>query len=154
MHRLAKAYIGGMAVNGCVVRGVREYLLRWLGSLGFKTSEGAVELPKAYCRYAPASLLEHVYFIKGAFEAHGEFFMGDPHGREVLVIFKTGSRKVAKSLRLLGLSPLETTDEAGVRRFIVLYERRDVKRFVRLVKPVIENVHVAEALGLCGRRML
>ena len=154
MDRLARAYIGGMAVNGCVVRGVRGYLLRWLGSLGFKTSDGAVELPKTYCRYAPASLLEHIYFIKGAFEAHGEFFMGDPHGREVLVIFKTGSRKVAKSLRLLGLAPLVTTDEAGARRFIVLYERRDVERFVKLVKPVVEDVHVAEALGLCGRRTL
>jgi hypothetical protein len=154
MHRLAKAYIGGMAVNGCEVRGVRGYLLRWLGSLGFKTSDGVVELPKTYCRYTPKSLLEHIYFIKGAFETHGEFFMGDPHERDVVVIFKTGSRKVVKSLKLLELAPLVTTDEAGVRRFIVLYERRDVRKFVKLVKPVVEDVHVAKALGLCGRMIL
>ncbi|HII47107.1 hypothetical protein [Pyrobaculum aerophilum] len=151
-RRLIKAYISGVAVNGCEARGVKAFLLQWFNALGFEIRGTTVVLPKSYCKYTPKTVLEHVYFIKGAFETYGEFFMGDPHGGEVIIIFKSGSKKLAKSLRLLGFSPLETTDESGASRYLVLYERPDVRRFVKLIKPVVEEAHIAKALGLCPQR--
>jgi len=53
------------------------------------------------------------------------------------------------SLRLIGLDPLETTDEGGNRKFIVLYSGGDVRRFLKVVKPVVEEAAVAKLLGLC-----
>ena len=151
MRRSEVAYLAGMAVAGCVVE-VKPYLEPWLRSIGIQVSDGRAELPRKFCRYTPKTLLEHLYFIKGAFEAHGEFFSGDPHGGDVVIIFKTGARKLVKSLRLLGLDPLETTDEGGAKRFIVLYKRRDIQRFLRVVKPVVEDAVVAKLLGLCKQR--
>jgi hypothetical protein len=138
-----------MAVAGCVVEEVKPHLVNWLRSLGVSIHMGRVELPRRYCRYSPQTLLEHVYFVKGAFETHGEFFLGDPHGGGVVIIFKTGAKKLVKSLRLMGLTPLETTDESGDRGFIVLYRDRDIRRFVKIVKPVVEEAAVAKLLGLC-----
>ncbi len=149
MRRAEVAYLAGMAVAGCVVEGVKPHLINWLRSLGISVDMGKAELPRRYCRYSPQTLLEHVYFVKGAFETHGEFFLGDPHGGGIVIIFKTGAKKLVKSLRLMGLTPLETTDESGSRRFIVLYKDRDIRRFVKIVKPVVEEAAVAKLLGLC-----
>lgn len=151
MRRAERAYLAGMAVAGCVVENIKPYLTAWLQSLGIAVSGGRAELPRRYCRYSPKTLLEHVYFIKGAFETYGEFFTGDPHGGDVVVIFKTGARKLVRSLRLIGLDPLETTDESGNRRFIVLYSDKDVQRLLKVVKPVVEQAAVAKLLGLCTR---
>jgi len=151
MRRAERAYLAGMAVAGCVVDNVKPYLKPWLQSLGVPMSGGRAELPRRYCRYSPRTLLEHIYFIKGAFETYGEFFSGDPHSGGVVVIFKTGAKKLVKSLRLMGLDPLETTDESGNRKFIVLYSGRDVRRFLKVVKPVVEDVAVAKLVGLCTR---
>jgi hypothetical protein len=153
MRRAEVAYLAGMAVAGCVVEGVKLHLVNWLRSLGIPVDKGRAELPRRYCRYSPQTLLEHVYFVKGAFETHGEFFIGDPHGGGVVIIFKTGAKKLVKSLRLMGLTPLETTDESGSRRFIVLYKDRDIRRFVKIVKPVVEEAAVAKLLGLCTRNL-
>ncbi|MEM1597149.1 MAG: hypothetical protein QXP31_06185 [Pyrobaculum sp.] len=150
MRRALSAYLAGVAAGGCVVKEVRPYVAKWLRELGY-VKDGVVELPRRYCRLSPTSLIEHVYFLKGAFETYGEFFAGDPHRGDVVAIFKVGSRKVAKSLKLLGIDPLETTDEAGASRYVVVYRRRDVRRFVKVVKPVVDDVHVARLLGLCGR---
>ena len=153
MRRAEVAYLAGMAVAGCVVEGVKPHLINWLRSLGISVDMGRAELPRRYCRYSPQTLLGHVYFVKGAFEAHGEFFLGDPHGGGIVIIFKTGAKKLVKSLRLMGLAPLETTDESGSRRFIVLYKDTDIRRFVKIVKPVVEDVVVAKLLGLCTRNL-
>ncbi|MEZ0318875.1 MAG: hypothetical protein ABWK05_02640 [Pyrobaculum sp.] len=149
MRRALSAYLAGVAAGGCVVKEVRPYVAGWLRELGY-LKDGAVELPRRYCRLSPVSLIEHVYFLKGAFETYGEFFTGNPHRGDVVAVFKVGSKKVAKSLRLLGIDPLETTDEAGTSQFVVIYRRRDVRRFVKIVKPVVEDVPIARLLGLCG----
>jgi hypothetical protein len=49
----------------------------------------------------------------------------------------------------MGLTPLETTDESGDRRFIVLYRDRDIQRFLKIVKPAVEDAVIAKLLGLC-----
>ncbi|ABP51110.1 MULTISPECIES: hypothetical protein [Pyrobaculum] len=148
--RLVKAYLAGVGINGCEVHNVKNYLRQWLHGLGYVEGSKAV-IPASYCRYRPATVVEHLYFIKGAFETYGEFFMGDPHGGYPIVVFETGSKKLVKSLRLIGVRPLVTTDETRRRRFVVIYDRRDIKLFVKMVKPVVDDPHVAVALGLCKR---
>ncbi|MEM0484090.1 MAG: hypothetical protein QW434_05270 [Pyrobaculum sp.] len=152
IHRLIKAYIAGMAINGCEVM-LRDFQLQWLKALGYVTRGNAVVLPGSYCKHTPETVLEHVYFVKGAFETHGEFFMGDPHSGDVIIIFKSGSKKLAKYLRLLGFNPLETTDERQASKYIVLFKRLEVRRFIKLVKPMVEEVHIAKALGLCTQKL-
>lgn len=148
--RRVEAYLGGMAVGGCVVERPPPYLTSWLKSLGIYRER--VELDERYCRYRPIALLEHVYFLKGAFETYGEFFAGDPHGGDVIAIFKVADSRLVESLRLLGIDPLETTDEKGVGKYVVVYRPRDVRRFVKLVKPVVDDPATARLLGLCTQR--
>lgn len=150
MHRVVEAYIAGIAAGGCEVK-PRPLLEGWLWK--FSTEKSRVVLPRRYCRFTPVTLLEYIYFLKGAFEGHGEFFMADPHG-DLIIIFRLHNSKVVKGLRLLGMDPLKTTDERGERNYIVLYKRGDVRRFVRLVKPVVEDPLVAAKLGICTQRSL
>ncbi|ABL87805.1 conserved hypothetical protein [Pyrobaculum islandicum DSM 4184] len=151
MRKEIEAYLGGLAVGGCVVESPKPYILQWLKSLGMYKDR--LVLPKRFCKYTPSTLLEHVYFLKGAFETYGEFFAGDPHMGDVIAIYKVRSRKLIRSLRLLGIHPLETTDEKGERNFIVIYRSKDIKRFIKFVKPVIEDVAIARLLGLCTQSL-
>jgi len=152
MNRATRAYIAGLAAGGCVVKGLRPYISMWLRDLGFRVEGDMAELPEEFCRYKPTALLEHVYFLKGVFEAHGELFLADPHGGDVVLIIRLWDRRVRNSLSLLGIRPLETTDERGQSRFTVVYRRRDVARFIKFVKPVIDDMAIAERLGLCTPR--
>lgn len=149
--RLVKAYLAGVGINGCEVHNVKSYLRQWLHGLGYMEGSKAV-IPASYCKFSPATFWEHLYFIKGAFETYGEFFMGDPHRGYPIVVFETGSKKLVRSLRLIGVRPLVTTDEAHLRRFVVIHDKRGVRLFVKLVKPVVEDPHIAIALGLCRLR--
>lgn len=151
MDRLSSAYLGGMAIRGCVVERPPLYLIDWLSSLGYYRG-GIVELPKKYCRYSPATLLEHIYFLKGVFETHGDV-AGDVHTKNIVIFFKW-SKKLLKSLKLLNINILETINEDKTERFIVIYQKRDIKKFLKIVKPVVENPILAEALGLCRRSIL
>ncbi|MEM1923919.1 MAG: hypothetical protein QXH44_02360, partial [Pyrobaculum sp.] len=64
------------------------------------------------------------------------------------------SKKLLKSLKLLNINILETINEDKTERFIVIYQKRDIKKFLKIVKPVVENPILAEALGLCRRSIL
>lgn len=150
MDRASEAYLGGMALYGCTVGQVPQYLQSWLADLGYYR-DGAVQLPKRFCRYTPRSLLEHIYFLKGVFETHGDVVLGE--GGTVVLVFRGWSRKLVRALQILGVYPLLTSDESGKEKYTVVYRKRDVKRFFKFVKPVVESPVLAEALGLCRRSL-
>lgn len=80
-------------------------------------------------------------YIRDVFENAGEFFDPDPHLEDnLLIIFKNPPRDLASCLERLGIDALDTTDESGSTKYVVVYDKASVKLFLKLVKPPIPDV--------------
>ncbi|MGC9169260.1 MAG: hypothetical protein ACP5HD_00760 [Thermoproteus sp.] len=80
-------------------------------------------------------------YVRGLFERIGEFFDPDPHvERNLIVVFRDPPRCLARCLELLGIGNMETSDERGSARYVVIYEVDAVRRFLAVVRPSIPDV--------------
>lgn len=130
------AYAAGLISGLC---GSPEAARR-LKEAGVAVGEDAERMAEEACRFRPSSPEEAEAFLRGLFEAHGEFFDPDPHGDgEVIIVFK-GAADAAAALELLGIGYLATSDELGLSRYVVVYERGEVAKFLKRVRPKLPEV--------------
>ncbi len=79
--------------------------------------------------------------IRDVFKSVGEFFDPDPHAeRNLLIIFRNPPDCLVSCLERLGIEALETTDEKGSTRYVVIYDERSIELFLKIVKPPIPDV--------------
>jgi len=94
-----------------------------------------------HCPCDGGKLGESVEYVRGLFERAGEFLDPDPHAEgNLLVIFRDPPGCLARCLELLGIEGMETSDEGGTARYVVIYEEDAVRRFLSVVRPSIPDV--------------
>ncbi|CCC81365.1 hypothetical protein [Thermoproteus tenax] len=81
------------------------------------------------------------HYVREVFEKTGDYFDPDPHQEGgVLVIFTNPPDDLAECLRELGIGFLDTTDEGGTNKYIVIYEEGDLTAFLKKVAPPLPEV--------------
>ncbi len=80
-------------------------------------------------------------YIRNVFENTGEFFDPDPRLQDnLVVIFRNPPEDLVPCLKALGIGALDTTDEKGLTKYVVIYDNKFVRLFLKLVKPPIPDV--------------
>ncbi|MEZ0248775.1 MAG: hypothetical protein ABWJ97_05830 [Thermoproteus sp.] len=93
------------------------------------------------CDYVPRTVEEAESYIRGLFEAVGEVFDPDPHVEgNLVVIFKNPPQILADLLKSFGIDCMETTDEKGAERFVVIYDQESVELFFKRIRPRLPEV--------------
>ncbi|MEL9991672.1 MAG: hypothetical protein QXP98_06195 [Thermoproteus sp.] len=93
------------------------------------------------CDYVPRTVEETESYIRGLFEAVGEVFDPDPHvERNLVVVFKNPPQILAGLLKSLGIDSMETTNENGTERYVVIYDQESVRLFFKRIRPRLPEV--------------
>ncbi len=140
IHPRDRAYLRGLGEAGCVAAPVSDMQRELLDVLGLLKGDVA-RLPHWACRGGrPRRLALVMDYVRGVFDAFGQYFDPDPHvdGPNIMLIFVDPPKGLAGRLRTLGLSPMATHDESRRVRYVVLFRRTDVAFFIRRVAPLSE----------------
>ena len=140
IHPRDRAYLRGLGEGGCTVTPRSDIQAALLALLGLLEGDTARLPPWACSGDGPRRLPLVVDYVRGVFDARGQYFDPDPHydGPNLVLLFVDPPLGLAGRLRVLGLSPMATHDESRRVRYVVLYRQRDIALFMRRVTPLVE----------------